>query len=333
MNDKSTTDEMISEFLLKQLPEAESDAIEEKFFTDPDFFERICAVENQLVDHYIRGRMSRKEQELFERNYLITPARRQKVAFAKSLARATSQVQTAEVREVNKTRETSVSGWRTFWSSLRAFSLVPKMAMALAVILAIGSLWAVFKINALRRDLIAADQERQSFEQRQQDLNRKLQDLERKVSQGNTQNEILAKELENLRQQREELEKPKPQPQTTVPAPASIASFLLLPGSVRGSESAKSLVLTPKTETVQIQIKFDSNDYSNYQVQVRTVEGTQVFSQRDLKARAGKDGATVSVKIPAKKLAKNDYLLTLSGADPSQQPVEVEKYFFRVKNN
>jgi hypothetical protein len=333
MNDNSYSDEAISRFLLRQLPDAESDAIEAKFFTDAEYFERICEVENQLVDRYIRGRLSPRERELFERNYLITPARRQKVAFAKSLTRATAQVQTAAAREVSESREKTVSRWQSFLTNLRSSSWVPQVAMAMAVILLIGGLWAGFKINTLRRDLIAANQERNRFEQSQQELRRQIEELERQLATSSTQSDELTKELERLREQQKELEKQGLQPLTGGSALPSIASFLLLPGSVRGGEGAKTLVIKPEIDTLRLRIKLDSNDYSTYLVQVRTVDGSEVFSQQGLKAQAVKQQATLSIKIPAKKLPGNDYILTLSGVSPANAVEEVERYFFRVKVN
>ena len=333
MKDKRYTDEMIKGFLLKELPAAESEAIEEKFFSDAECFERICAIENLLVDRYIGERLSHKERELFEHNYLTTPARRQKVAFAKSLARATSQVQTADFRAPEKSGVKAISWWQAIFASLGTSSFIPQLAMAMAFLLLVGGLWAVLKIRTLNRDLIAANQQRNNLEERQQELNRQIHDLERKLAQGSSQSDELAKEIERLREQQKELERQQRERQLNEPQAPSIASFFLAPGSVRGnSEGAKTLAIAPKTETVRFQIQFDTNDYLSYQLQIRTVGGRQVFSQRGLQARAGKDSATVSVKIPAKRLAKDDYILTLSGVDSSQEPVEVEKYFFRVEN-
>lgn len=333
MKDNSYDDQTISRFLLRQLPEAESDAIEAKFFADAEYFERICEVENRLVDRYIRGRLSRQERELFERNYLITPARRQKVAFAKSLTRATAQVQTAAVREVIGSPEKPLSWWRALRTSLRSSSWAPQLAMAMAIVLFVGGLWAVLQINTLRRDLSAANQQRERFEQQQQELRRQIEELERQVAAGSTQSAELSKELERLREQQKDLEKQKSQPPTNVPSPPSIASFLLLPGSVRGSDGGNTLNLRREIENVQLRVKLDSNDYSNYVAQVRTVDGAEIFRQQGLKAQAVKRNATLSVRIPAKRLPGNDYILILSGVSLANAIEEVERYFFRVKVN
>ncbi|MBI3650663.1 MAG: hypothetical protein HY231_06400 [Acidobacteria bacterium] len=333
MKDQRFTDEKLGAFLLRQLPEAESAAIEAQFFADAESFERVCEVENQLVDRYVRGQLSHKEQGLFERHYLVTPARRQKVAFAKALVRATSQVQTAEARQAQASKVHPVSWWQALRSSLRSSSWLPQMAMAMAVILLIGSLWAVVKINALRRDLMAANQQRDQVEQRQQELNRQIQNLEQQVAEGNTRSEELAQELAELRRQREELERQPGQRQTPEIQPPAIASFLLLPGSVRGNPTnAQTLVIAHATATVQLHVQFESHDYPLYQAQVRAIGGAEVFRQQGLKARPTKTGATVTIRIPASKLARNDYLLTLSGVASSGAVEAVESYFFRVKN-
>src|SRR5215470_18820848 len=63
-------DERTIRYLLGDLPETEQTAVEQEYFVDPEKFEEVWATENDLVDGYVRGRLSRRERELFERNYL-----------------------------------------------------------------------------------------------------------------------------------------------------------------------------------------------------------------------------------------------------------------------
>ena len=70
----------MTRYLLGDLPETEQTAVEQEYFADQEKFEEVWAAENDLVDRYVRGRLSRAERELFERNYLQSPKHRERVA-------------------------------------------------------------------------------------------------------------------------------------------------------------------------------------------------------------------------------------------------------------
>src|SRR5262249_29143702 len=81
-------DERTIRYLLGDLPETEQTAVEQEYFVDQEKFEEVWATENDLVDGYVRGRLSRRERELFERNYLQSPKHRERVAVARKLLEA-----------------------------------------------------------------------------------------------------------------------------------------------------------------------------------------------------------------------------------------------------
>src|SRR5262245_3880472 len=88
-------DERMARYLLGDLPETELEAVEQEYFADPEKFEEVWAAENNLVDRYVRGRLSRGERRLFERNYLQSPKHRDRVAIARKLIEAADR-RTAE---------------------------------------------------------------------------------------------------------------------------------------------------------------------------------------------------------------------------------------------
>src|SRR5262245_66585489 len=80
--------ERMTRYLLGDLLETEQMAVEQEYFADPEKFEEVWAAENDLVDRYVRGRLSRGERRLFERNYLQSPKHRARVAVARKLLEA-----------------------------------------------------------------------------------------------------------------------------------------------------------------------------------------------------------------------------------------------------
>jgi hypothetical protein len=74
--------------LLAELPDRERDQTEEDFFRDDQFFERLRAVEDELVDDYVTGALSDDARHRFQTHFLTTPERHRKVALAMAIQRA-----------------------------------------------------------------------------------------------------------------------------------------------------------------------------------------------------------------------------------------------------
>jgi len=81
---------LIIRYLLGQLPEEELSRFEKCLLADDQLFAELVVVENEMIDCYVEGDLSRQERESFERHYLISAGRRRRVEFAKALIRVTS---------------------------------------------------------------------------------------------------------------------------------------------------------------------------------------------------------------------------------------------------
>jgi hypothetical protein len=75
---------LIRRYLLGELAEAEQAAFERELLRDRGKFDQVCAVENELVDSYVRGEMSLADRERFEAHYLASPLNRERVAIAQA---------------------------------------------------------------------------------------------------------------------------------------------------------------------------------------------------------------------------------------------------------
>lgn len=70
-------------YLLGELPESERERLEEKFVVDESVFEELVAAEEDLIDDYVRGKLSDRQRRLFEREFLSTGERMRKLAAAR----------------------------------------------------------------------------------------------------------------------------------------------------------------------------------------------------------------------------------------------------------
>jgi len=83
-------DSAISRYLLGQADENERASVQELLLHDDDFFDRVKAVEQDLLDSYVRGELSPAERELVKSTLLAAPEGRREVAFARALAAVTN---------------------------------------------------------------------------------------------------------------------------------------------------------------------------------------------------------------------------------------------------
>lgn len=77
---------MLRQYLLGQLPEADLSQIEERLMSDSNVYEELSILEDELIDHYVRGQMSASDRTRFE-NYLRSTQNQQKVRFARAFTR------------------------------------------------------------------------------------------------------------------------------------------------------------------------------------------------------------------------------------------------------
>jgi hypothetical protein len=78
-------DRAVRRYLLGLLPEAEADALEESYFGDPEVFDHIRGVEDDLIDDYVAGRLAPAAVAAFEAGYLVREPLRQRVEAARAL--------------------------------------------------------------------------------------------------------------------------------------------------------------------------------------------------------------------------------------------------------
>ena len=306
MKAKALKDQLINH-LLGALPEAEQTALEQELLADRDKFDEAWAVENDLVDRYVRDELPSAERVRFERHYLASPLHRERVAIAQALL--------AEIDETPEAIPAQASWWQRWLDVLRMPQLAFGGAMAAALLLtASGALWLFSERSRLHDQLVQLRTESQADAQRRaQELAAQKQSLETAISQERQRSQQLNAELERLRQVEQA-------------APPVLLSFLLTPAT-RDQNSAPPPVIPRVKGGLQLLIELGGSKYAGYQIKLQTVEGRALFSPP---ARATKDRAFVAVTLPAARLVRGDYVVILSGRKANGGTAEIDRYFFRV---
>ena len=84
---KVEDDKLARQYLLGELSEQDGAKVEEEYFEDDETFEKLSAVEDELIDAYTLGQLSSAERQRFEQRLLLSSAQRERVKFARTLLR------------------------------------------------------------------------------------------------------------------------------------------------------------------------------------------------------------------------------------------------------
>jgi hypothetical protein len=85
VTDKSD-DDVLRGYLLGRSAPQSRESIEKRLFSDDRvFWERLCLVEDELIDQYARGDLGGEDEASFERDFLVTDERRAKLDLALAL--------------------------------------------------------------------------------------------------------------------------------------------------------------------------------------------------------------------------------------------------------
>lgn len=303
-------EQLLARYLLGAVSEEEAERLDESSITDAEFALHLDAVENDLVDAYVQGELSGDTLQRFQKFYLSSPRRRQKVEFARTLVRYDEKAATAPVQA-----HTSPSIPSPRQQSYRWF-VIPRLdlqwvgvAVALVMLLASGYLFV--ENQRLRKQGTGAREQQAALDQRVQELERELSD-ERSANTG------MLKELERLRKS------------LAAPHALKIVAALLLP-QTRGVGQISTISIPQGTDRVALRLELESDDNHTYRVALKD-PGTNriIWRSRELQAKSEGGTRTVSISLPASMLKQQTYSLELVGTSQNSAPEFITSYFFRM---
>jgi CHAT domain-containing protein/Tfp pilus assembly protein PilF len=126
-------------YLLGQLDGTDRVEFEKRLLTDDHLFDELAAIEDELIDEYLAGHGGKDELEMFEKNFLTTPERLQKLRFARALRRyATANPLEASTQVATPTPQTR--NWQQFFSN----PYIRSAAFASLLVFAAFGVWRIF---------------------------------------------------------------------------------------------------------------------------------------------------------------------------------------------
>jgi hypothetical protein len=294
---------LLVKYLLGDLSQEEQVQIEDRAFADPDYLVLLQAVEVDLIDAYVNGELSPAERRGFERQFLVSPDRRRKVAFARDLARVAAEAKAFEVSPAPR-----LSAWQSLLRAVRGWNPAFQFAAGLAAVLfAVGISWLSVE-NIKMRSRITG-------------LETRTDELRHQLDQEQARSGNLTAQIQ--------------QQGTASRGPAPLAaSLVLLPGLSRAETRREQLVLNPGTEIAHIEVQLEArDDYPRFRAELRTLSGTEVLSLGSLSRRRVTAGYAVSFDVPATALSADQYELALKGVLNDQTVQDVGYYYFSVQKH
>lgn len=109
---------------------------------------------------------------------------------------------------------------------------------------------------------------------------------------------------------------------------ASIVAMILSPELGRGEDEPNQVYLSKGIDRLQLKLEVEEEKYKRYRAEVRTAEGEEILRSDNLKASRGEK--IEEAELAAKRFAKGDYIIVLSGANGDRDYEKISTYHFRV---
>jgi len=148
---------VIRKYLLGQLPESETERLDEQSIADDECAELVRAVEYDLADAFVRGELHGTELEYFRARFMTTSRRREAVRFAEALQSLAVPSGQPRVPEPSHGERPAGGPRWTRW-----------LLVAAVFVLAMASAWQAFDNRALRARLAGAESAREALERDRQ---------------------------------------------------------------------------------------------------------------------------------------------------------------------
>lgn len=311
-------EQKLGHYLLGEMSDAERAELEREYFEDPLLFEQLVQAENELVDAYARGQLPPETRGRFERHYLTHPARRERAEFAVALGAALAR------RDASP--DAPPARAEPLWRRLLAPAGGPKLVWAFSaslLLVAASAAWLFIGTGRQPDELARGGGERITQERGREETRRQAHEGAKGAAEPSRGPDASPAEQNKIQT--------SPTP-AVKPAPV-VATLLLTVAGTRGAEAdpPEVLRLTARTEEVRLRLNLGDADYRGYSGVLRRAGGDEVFSWRRVTPRAAKAGQTISLVIPARRLTKGDYVLTLKGARQTGEAEDVSVSRFSVE--
>ena len=134
-----------NDYLLGTLDGERRAALEEQILCDPAVYEQLLAAEEELIDQYLGGGLSKQDQHSFETHFLITAERQKNLSFGK-LLKSYMDSHAPDLVAVSHAGQTTPAK-RYFPFHAASFGKGPAIAFSAALAACLGLFFLVWFVN------------------------------------------------------------------------------------------------------------------------------------------------------------------------------------------
>ena len=287
-------------YLLGTAPPEERAEVEHAYLSDPDQFEELNEAENDLIDAYVRGRLSAGDRKEFEKYYLSSQQRRERVQFAAALAEVS--------REAKQSKAVAEA---SFWDRLR--SLFNEPALRWQWSLATAAVAAVLVIAGLQ---VSKERRLQLAQLHQPEARSTGETQTRTPTNGEAPKTGESSNPEIAELNRHELDG---------------LTIQLSAGISRSAGSKLNVFAIPKAPWIIFRLVLDEDEHATYAAALETAEGKQIETIGGLKSQVVGGNSFVVLRVPSNLVPAGDYVITLRAAGTtSDREEDIDTYTFRA---
>ncbi len=326
IREEFTIEDDARRFFLGEMSEDERGAFEAAFVADEGLFEQARAVEDELVEAYVRGTLAPAEREKFARCFLTSARRRSRVEFTRAmLGRLAEQRGEAAAKTATVTTAARPSVWDSIVSLFKTLWLAYSASFALLALIVGG--WFLLR-SPNRPEVVRQVTPTPTVQPVRPTGN------ENSTPGGNVPASPNANSPEETPHNANGSSNagdaaPNGNQNPKTPrrsAEASAPVLALFAGGVRGEGKTPELNLPQGAPGANLRLHLESQDYKVYRALVVDPDGTRVFRSGNLTAR----NSFINLYVPARSLVRGDYLVKLSGVNPQGEPESLAEYALRV---
>ncbi|MGE0446742.1 MAG: hypothetical protein AB7P99_16065 [Vicinamibacterales bacterium] len=288
-------DALLRRYLAGDCTDEECGRVEAQLFADDETFERICALDDDLVARYARGEANETERAHVDRR-LRQHGARERILLDLALRRYAGEAASRGPAEPLVLRSPVPH------DAVAAGATPPWTATAWRLGLAAAGLLLAVALVTSRRQAAEMEEALDAARRQAQDLSGQLESAREEArAQGQRAGELAA-QLAREQAARDAAARP---------AAPVFATFLLSPGLTRGTQPPVRVAVPGTVDGLRLRLERDTNlSASRYRAELRTADGAVVWSD-EVPPAAG--SAPLVVSLPAALLSNGEYELVLFG--------------------
>lgn len=314
-------DQHLIRYLLGQLSDEEAERLDEMSITDDETAARLRVVEDDLVDAYVRGVLPPEVRERFERVYLATPRRRERVEFAQQFRRAletpgTPAADPAPVRPTppDVARPLASSDSASVSTEVRVARPPGRWLAWAAAILAITCGGLLVEQLRLRSGLDEALRQNAALDARAESLSRALSAAQTAIAGTVTSAH------------------PAAAPQAPGNVTGARSAALVLMPDTRAASTAPTLTLTASDRDASFRLRLEPGDFSRYEVSLRDpATSRDIWNSGEIHVSRDAAAPSLALTVPAQRLKAQHYSFTVTAASGNGRREVVGSYTFEVQ--